>query len=66
MFACSTQLSIKYIMLIDVKMQILTFISVMNKISESLKARKVFILHHFSFMTFKISGSVELSMKRVL
>ena len=58
---CSTQLSIKFIMLIHVKMTkiimlmnfkmptivgILTFISM---IIESLKARKIFIIHNFSF-----------------
>ena len=52
-FSCSTLLSIKFIMLINVKMPtivgILTFISMINKISESLKAIKVFILQNFSF-----------------
>ena len=53
-FSCSTQLSLKLIMLINVKMPtivgILAFISMINTTSESLKARKVlFIFHHFSF-----------------
>ena len=47
-FSCSTQLSAKFIMLINVKMPtiivILTFISMTNTPSESLKARKVFLL----------------------
>ena len=49
----STQLSMKFILLINVKMPtivgILTFISMINTTSKSLKARKVFILQHFSF-----------------
>ena len=49
----STQLSMKFIMLINVKIPtivgILTFISMMNTTSGSLKARQVFILQHFSF-----------------
>ena len=53
LFSCSTQLSMKFIMLINVKMPttvgILTFISMINTKSESLEARKVFIFQHFSF-----------------
>ena len=45
-FSCSTQLSIKFIMLINVKMLtivgILKFISMVNKTSESLKARSLY------------------------
>ena len=45
LFSCSTQLSKKFIMLINVKIStivgILTFISMLNASSESLKARKV-------------------------
>ena len=52
-FLRSTQLSIKFIMLINIKMPtivgILTFISMINNPSESLKARKIFIFQHFSF-----------------
>ena len=61
-FSCSTQLNIKFIMLINVNMPtivinvnmptiagILTFISMINTTSENMKARKVFIFHHFSF-----------------
>ena len=52
-FSCSTQLSMKFIFLINVKMPtivgILTFISMINRTSESLKAGKVVIFQHFSF-----------------
>ena len=53
LFACSTQLSMKFIMLINVKMPtsvvILIFMSMINTTSEHLKARKVFIFKHFRF-----------------
>ena len=49
---CSTQLSIEFIMLINVKMPtivgILTFISMINTTSERLKARNFFICRYFS------------------
>ena len=53
-FSCSTQLGMKFIMLMNVKMPtttvgILTFISMINTTSESLKARKVFTIHQLSF-----------------
>ena len=52
LFSCSTQLSMKFIMLINVKIQtifeILTFMSMINTTSKSLKARNVFF-QHFSF-----------------
>ena len=55
LFSCSSQLSTKFILLINVKMPtivgILTFIYKINTPSESLKARKVFIFQHFSFMS---------------
>ena len=48
-----TQLSTKFILLINVKMPtivgILTFISMIDTIPESLKARKVIIFQQFSF-----------------
>ena len=51
--SCSTQLSTKFIMLINVKMPtnvgILTFISMMNTSLDSLKAGEVFIFEHFCF-----------------
>ena len=50
---CSTQLSTKFILLINVKMPtivgILTFISMINTTSERLKARNFFIRRYFSF-----------------
>ena len=53
LFSCSTQLSIKSIMLKNVKMPtivgILTFIRMMNTTFENLKARKVFNIQHFRF-----------------
>ena len=52
-FSCSTQVTMKFIMLINVELQtivgILTFISMLNTTSESLKARKLFILQYLSF-----------------
>ena len=49
----STQLSTKFIMLINVKMPtivgILTFISMINTTSERLVARNIFICRKFSF-----------------
>ena len=52
-FPCSTQLSTKFILLINVKMitivGILTFISMINATSERLKARKFFIVQYLSF-----------------
>ena len=53
LFSCSTQLSTKLIILINVKMPtivgILTFISMINTISESLKAKGIFVFQHLSF-----------------
>ena len=50
---CLTQLSTKSILLINVKMPtivgILTFISMINTTSESLKAKNFFICRYFSF-----------------
>ena len=52
-FPCSTQLSTKFLLLINVKMPtivgILTFISLINTPSDRLKARKFFICRYFSF-----------------
>ena len=66
--SCSTQLSMKIVMLINVKMPtvvgILTCISRINTTTESLKARKVFSFQHYSFLcAFEMSCSVELRMK---
>ena len=53
-FPSSTQLSTKFILLINVKIPtivgILTFISKINTTSESLIARKILIFQHFSFL----------------
>ena len=53
LLSCSTQLSTKFILLINVKMPtivgIFTFISMINTTSERLKARNVFIYRYFSF-----------------
>ena len=53
LFPCSTQLSTKFILLINVKMPtivgILTFISMINTSSERLNARNFFICRYFSF-----------------
>ena len=53
LFSCSTQLSTKFILLINVKMPtivgILTFISMTNTTSDWLKARNFFICRYFSF-----------------
>ena len=53
LFSCSTQLSTKFILLINVKMPtivgILTFFSKINTTSERLKARNFFICRYFSF-----------------
>ena len=53
LFSCSTHLSTKFILHINIKMPtivgILTFISMINTISERLKARNVFIYLYFSF-----------------
>ena len=53
LFSCSNQLSMKFILLINVKMPtivgILTFISMINTTSEMHKARNFFICRYFSF-----------------
>ena len=69
LFPCSNQLSMKFIMLINVKMStivgILTFISMINTVSESFKARKGFNFHHFTFYE-PLKFHAQLSMKKVL
>ena len=53
LFSCSTQLSTKFILLINVKMRtivgILTFICRINSTSENLKARKICVFQDFTF-----------------
>ena len=70
-FSCSTQLSIKFIMLINVKMPtivgILTFISKINTTSECYNQEKIIIFQYFSFneqLKFH-EHSVEMSMRKV-
>ena len=52
-FLCSTHLSMKFIMIINVKMPtivgILIFMSMINITSKHLKARRVLLLRHFKF-----------------
>ena len=53
LFSCSTQLSTKFILLLNDKMPtivgILTFISIINTTSDRLKARNCLICRYFSF-----------------
>ena len=64
------QLSMKYILLIYVKMPtivgILTFISRINASDESLKPRNTYLFQGFGFLAVEILCSAELSMKKVL
>ena len=54
LFSCSTQLSTKFILLINVKMEtivgIFTFINMINTLSEGFKARNFFICRFFRFL----------------
>ena len=53
LFSCSTQLCMKFFLLINVKMPtivgILTFISMINTASKRFEARNFFICRYFSF-----------------
>ena len=53
LFPCSSQLSTKFILLINAKMPatvgILTFVSMINTSPERLKARNFFVCRYFSF-----------------
>ena len=55
LFSCSTHLSTKFILLINVKMStivgILTFISIINTTFERLKARNFFICQYLVLMS---------------
>ena len=67
-FSCSIQISMKFILLINVKMPtfagILTLISSINTIAESFKQEKIFF-HHSNFSwAIEISCSVEISMRK--
>ena len=71
LFSCSTQLSMKFFLLINVKMPtivgILTFMSGKNSILDlSEPKKKPNFLIFFYFGAFTISCSTELSMKKVL
>ena len=65
LFPCSTQMSTKFILLINVKMStidgIITFISMINTISERHKASNVFICQYFSFNE-QLKFSAQLSL----
>ena len=67
LFLCTTQLSMKFILLKNVKMPtivgILTFISMINTISERLKAINFFNCRYFSFYE-QLKFSAELSWAR--
>ena len=64
LFSCSTQVSMKFILLINVKMPtvvgILTFISRINTTSESFKQDKICILQYFTFYKVKFSCSGQI------
>ena len=64
LFSCSTQLSTKFILLINVKMPtffgILTFVCRINTTLESLEARKIFIFQCFTFFE-QLTFHVQLS-----
>ena len=53
LFSCATQLSLNFILLTSVQIPtivgILTFVSRKDTASESFRARKIIIFHHFSF-----------------
>ena len=67
LFSYSTQLSTKFILLLNVKMttivRILTFISIIKTTSERLKGRNFFICRYFSLYEQLKSCSVELNTK---
>ena len=67
-FFMQTQLTMKFIMLINIKMPttvgILTFISMKNTTSESFRVRKVFIFQHFCFYK-QMKSHAPFSMNKV-
>ena len=69
LLSCSTKLSTRFILLINVKMPtlvgILTFISMINTAYESLKARNFFICRYFSFYE-QLKVRAQLSTKLIL
>ena len=68
LFSCSTQLNMKFILLINVRMPtivgILTFVGRIITASESFKARKILTFQHFRFYG-QLKFHAELSMKIV-
>ena len=71
LFSCLTQLSIKFILLINIKITkivgILKFISRINTAAESFKARKIFFFHHFTFHEqLKVHAQLSWARKKVL
>ena len=68
LFSCSSQLSTKFILLINVKMPTivgLTFICMINTTCKEFKARNFFICCYFSFYE-QLKFHAQLSMKKVL
>ena len=67
-FPCSTELRLKFIMLVNIKMStivgILKFISMINTTSENLKVWKVSSLKHYRFYE-QLKFHAQLSMKKV-
>ena len=70
LFSCSTQLSMKFFLLINVKIPaivgILTFMSGRNSLLSLFETKKAEFLDILYFCAFKISCSIESSMKKVL
>ena len=68
-FMLNLKPNMKFIMLINVKLStivgILTFMSMMNTTSESLRARKIFIFQHFRCYDY-LKFHAQLSMKKDL
>ena len=70
LFSCSAQLSMKFFLLINVKMPtivgIITFMSWKNSILDLSEPKKAKFFDNFIVMSIKILCSTELSMKKVL
>ena len=65
LFACSTQMTMKFIMLVNVKMPtavgVLTFISIINTTSVSSEARKIKLQHLSFFKELKFHHHAQIS-----
>ena len=59
-FSCSSQLSIKFILLINV-VEVLTFIAEYMTLSESFKVRYTYISHILVLLAVELLRSVEMS-----